>query len=219
MLQDRHPTDKVFEEILPLVSKMDSALTKIDQYLVDEKLYQLIKTDLSKRFPGTMKTGRNSTPVEVILRKLVVKRLYHYSYEETERYVRDNLVLRQFCRVYLKAVPNDTTLIKWANLIQDETLKQFNERITQIAVEQKVIKGKKLRTDGTVVETNIHLPSDSRQLADSVRFLARSVERARKIQQVVIEIREDLNLRPSEIRITYYLATVLFKDVMSSMPD
>jgi len=191
MLQDRHPTDKVFEQILPLISKMDPVLTKIDCYLEDEKIYQIIKGDLSKRYPKTMKTGRNSTPVEVILRMLVVKRLYHYSYEETERYVRDSLVLRQFCRVYLNAVPDDTTLIKWANLIQDETLKEFNERITQIAMEQKVTQGRKMRTDGTVVETNIHLPSDNRQLADSVRVLTRIVERARKIPQIMIENQEN----------------------------
>jgi IS5 family transposase len=191
MLQDRHPIDKVFEEILPLVSKMDSGLTRIDQYLTDEKIIQLIKADLSQRYPKTMKTGRNSTPVEVIIRMLVVKRLYQYSYEETERYVRDSLVLRQFCRVYLKRVPDDTTLIRWANLIQDETLKQINERITRIAVEEKISKGKKLRTDGTVVETNIHLPSDNRQLADSVRVLARALERARKVQQSIVATQEN----------------------------
>lgn len=191
MLQDRHPTDKVFEEILPLVSRMDAVLIKVDQYLEDEELYQLVKADLSKRYPKTMETGRNSTPVEVVLRMLVVKRLYHYSYEETEHYVRDSLVLRQFCRVYLQRVPDDTTLIKWANLIQDETLRKFNERITQLAVEYKVTKGKKLRTDGTVVETNIHLPSDSRQLADSVRVLARTVEQVRKSAQIIIETQEN----------------------------
>lgn len=191
MLQDHYPIDKVFEEILPMVSKMDPVLTKIDQYLEDEEIYQLIKGDLSKRYPKTMKTGRKSTPVEVILRMLVVKRLYRTSYEETERYVRDSLVLRKFCRVYLQAVPDDTTLIKWANLIQDETLKQFNDRVTQIAVEQKVTKGYKLRTDGTVVETNVHMPSDSRQLADSVRVLARTVERARKFLGIVIDRQEN----------------------------
>lgn len=191
MLQDRHPVDKVFEEIIRLVPKMDPVLAKIDRYLEDESLFGMIKADLSKRHPKTLQTGRNSTPVEVVGRMLVVKRLYGYSYEETERYVSDSLVLRQFCRVYLNPVPDDTVLIKWANLIQEETLRKFNERITQVAVEQKITKGQKLRTDGTVVETNIHLPSDSRQLADSVRVLARTVERVRKIRQSVVEAGEN----------------------------
>lgn len=191
MLQDRHPNDKVFEEVIGLIPKMDPVLAKIDRYLEDESLVELIKTDLSKRYPKTLETGRNSTPVDVVMRLLVVKRLYGFSYEETERYVSDSLVLRQFCRVYLNLVPDDTTLIRWANLIQDETLQKFNERITQIAVDHKVTKAQKLRTDGTVVESNIHLPSDSRQLADSVRVLARTVGRARKIQQSVVEAGEN----------------------------
>jgi IS5 family transposase len=191
MLQDRHPTDKVFNEVIQLVPKIAPVLAKIDQYLEDEQLFDLVKTDLSKRHPRTLQTGRNSTPVEVVLRMLVVKRLYGYSYEETERYVSDSLVLRQFCRVYLHPVPDDTTLIKWTNLIQAETLQKFNGRISQLALDHQVTLGRKLRTDGTVVESNIHPPSDSRQLADSVRVLARTIARARKIQQTVLEAGED----------------------------
>ncbi len=181
MLRDRHPIDKLFTEILELIPKMDPWLTKIDQYLEDEALFQLVRKDLSKRWPLTLITGRYSTPVEVIERMLVVRRLYGLSYEETERWVSDSLILRQFCRVYFQAVPDDTTLIRAARLIQPETLEKFNERITQLAIAAKITQGHKLRTDGTVVETNIHAPSDSWQLADSVRVLARSVERAKKL--------------------------------------
>jgi len=191
MLRERYPIDKLFEEIATHFPKMDPILVKIDGYLEDENLYQLIKDDLSKRRPKTLQTGRNSTPVEVVLRMLVVKRLYRYSYAETERYVSDSLVLRQFCRVYLNLVPDDTTLIRLANLIRPETLEKFNARITELAVKAKVTKGKKLRTDGTVVETNIHAPSDSRQLADSVRVLARTVARARNVLKVAEQIVAD----------------------------
>jgi len=181
MLRDRHTIDKVFEQILPLVPRMEPVLAKIDQILEDGSLFRLIRDDLGRRYRWTLITGRNSTPVDVILRMLVIKRLYGYSYEETEKVVSDSLILRQFCRVYLNLVPDDTTLIKWANVVKPETLEKFNDRITALAVQLKVSKGRKLRTDGTAVETNIHLPSDSRQLADSVRVLARTVERARRV--------------------------------------
>lgn len=181
MLQDRYETDKIFENILKLTNEMDPVLAEIDQLLDDEELYQLIRNDLSKRFPQTEVTGRNSTPVEVSLRMLAVKRLYQLSYEQTEYQVRDSLVLRQFCRVYWQDVPDDTTLIRWAGLIQPETLEQFNQRVTQLAVQWKVTRGRKLRTDGTVVETNIHPPSDSSLLADSVRVLGRTLSRARQV--------------------------------------
>jgi len=175
MLREHYPVDKLFEEVLRYVPDLSPELVKIDTYLEDEKLYRLIKKDRSQRRPKTTQTGRNSTPVDVILRMLVVKRLYGTSYEETERQVSDSLRLRQFCRVYLNAVPDDTTLIRWANLIQPKTLEKFNQRIVQLAIERKVTGGWKMRTDGTVVESNIRPPSDGRLLADSVRVLARSV--------------------------------------------
>lgn len=181
MLQDRYETDKIFEEILKFTNAMDPALVQIDQLLDDEALYQLIRNDLAKRFPQTEVTGRNSTPVEVVLRMLAIKRLYRLSYEQTEYQVRDSLVLRQFCRIYLNLVPDDTTLIRWAGLIQPESLEQFNQRLTELATQLKVTKGRKLRTDGTVVETNIHPPSDSSLLCDSVKVLGRTLRRAKAV--------------------------------------
>lgn len=189
MLQDRYETDKLFDSILKLTNQMDPVLAVIDQLLEDEALYQLIRNDLAKRYPQTEQTGRNSTPVEVILRMLAVKRLYGLSYERTEYQVRDSLVLRQFCRIYFNAVPDDTTLMRWAGLIQPETLEHFNQRLTQLATQLKVTKGRKMRTDGTVVETNIHHPSDSSLLADSVRVLGRTLRRAKE----VLKEKTDLN--------------------------
>lgn len=192
MLVEHYPTDKRFEDLLRYFPELSPELKKIDSYLEDEKVYRLIRDDLAKRYPKTKETGRPSTPAEVVLRMLVVKRLYGYSYAETERVVRDSLSLRQFCRVYLNDVPDEKTLIRWAKVIQVKTLEKFNERIMQLAVERKVTRGRKLRTDGTVVESNIRAPSDNRLLADGVRVLARTVVRARELlQQKVQEPFED----------------------------
>ena len=180
MLQDRYETDKIFDSILKLTTEMDPVLAEIDRLLDDEELYQLIRGDLARRFPKTEVTGRNSTPVEVILRMLAVRRLYRLSYEQTEYQVRDSLVLRQFCRVYLQDVPDDTTLIRWAGLVQPKTLERFNQRLTQLAAQLKVTRGRRLRTDGTVIESNIHPPSDSSLLADSVRVIGRTLSRAKQ---------------------------------------
>jgi IS5 family transposase len=170
---------------------MNPVLSKIDHYLEDEQLFQLVKQDLSQRWLKTLFTGRNTTPVEVSLRMLVIKRLYQYSYEETERCVSDSLVLRKFCRIYLNPVPDDTTLIRTANLIRSETLVAFNARITELTIENKVTKGKKLRTDGTVVESNIHAPSDNRHLADSVRVLSRNLRRAGELIKDAVQVTQD----------------------------
>jgi len=181
MLRDRYEIDKLFMDVVELTNQMDPVLARIDRVLDDAEMFQLVKGDLSGRYHHTLETGCPSTPVEVIMRMLALKHLYQWSYEQTEYHVRDSLVLRQFCRVYLNPVPDDTTLIRWANLARSETLHAFNTRLTELAVNLKVTRGRKMRTDGTVVETNIHAPSDSSLLADSVRVLGRALHRARSI--------------------------------------
>jgi transposase, IS5 family len=112
---------------------------------------------------------------------LTVKHLYNFSYEKTEQHVADSLVLRQFCRVYFHPVPDHTTLCRWAQFVQPATLQAFNDRVLSLAVAAKLTRGRKLRMDGTVVETTIHHPTDSSLLADSVRVLGRSLTRARQL--------------------------------------
>jgi IS5 family transposase len=109
---------------------------------------------------------------------LIIKHLHDWSYEDTERLVNDSLVLRQFCRLGLKKAPDDTTLLRWANVIQPATLHQLLDRVTELARQHKVTRGRKLRTDTTVVETAIHHPSDSTLLADGVRVISRLLRRA-----------------------------------------
>ncbi len=181
MLRDAYQIDKFFIGIQELTSEMDAQLARIDGLLDDDELYQMVRQDLEQRYPLTRSSGRPSTPVEVILRMLVVKHLYGLSYEKTEQYVKDSLVLRRFCRVYLEAVPDHSTLNKWALTIKPETLQVLNARVVKLATELRVTSGRKLRTDGTVVETNIHYPTDSSLLVDSVRVLSRTLKRAQQV--------------------------------------
>jgi len=181
MLRDRYEPQNLFELVAALSLKMEPALAQLDQLLADDVLFQSVRADLAQRYPHTQSTGRPSTPVEVILRMIIVKHLYGWSYEQVEYQVSDSLVLRQFCRVYLEAVPDDTTLIRWANLIRPQTLHELLDHVTELARSLKVTRGRKLRTDGTVVETNIHHPTDSTLLGDAVRVLSRTLKNARKV--------------------------------------
>src|SRR5581483_7062951 len=160
MLRERYARRNVFEEIKGIELSMEPVLMQLDKLLENDGLFRAVKGDLSQRYRKTLVTGRGSTPVEVVLRMLVVKHLYGWSYEQTEQWVSDSLILRQFCRVYLEKVPDDTTLIRWANLIQPETLAGLLEHVVRLAQQLKVTKGRKLRIDSTVVETNIHHPND-----------------------------------------------------------
>ena len=181
MLRDRYDPMNLFDLVPALSMELDPVLTRLDQLLDDDTLFQALKADLAKRYPRTLVDGRPSTPVEVILRLLIVKHLYDWSYEHTEQWVADSLVLRQFCRVYTERVPDDTTLIRWANLIQPATLHELLDHVVALACQCKLTRGRKLRIDGTVVETNIHHPTDSSLLGDGVRVLSRIVGRAKQV--------------------------------------
>lgn len=181
MIVDRYEPVNLLELIPQLRLEMEPELAALDRLLDDDKLFLQIKADFSKRHPNSERLGRRSTPVEVILRMLIVRRLYDWSFEATERNVSDSLILRQFCRLYLEAAPDDTTLIRWANMIGADTLEDLNERVVVLAFERKVTRGRKLRSDATVVETNICHPTDSGLLGDGVRVLGRLMGKAKEI--------------------------------------
>lgn len=179
MIVDRYDPINLFELVPKLKLEFEPELAQLDRLLDDDVLFERVKADLSRRYPNSGKLGRHSTPVEVILRMLIVKRLYNFSYQHTERFVNDSIVLRQFCRLYLQSAPDDTTLIRWANTIGAQTLAALNDRAVELARSLKVTKGRKLRTDGTVVETNIHYPTDDTLLVDGVRLISRLVGKAK----------------------------------------
>ncbi len=180
MIVDRYEPVNLLELIPQLRLEMEPELAALDRLLDDDEIFLQIKADFSKRHPNSERLGRRSTPVEVVLRMLIVRRLYDWSFEATERNVSDSLVLRQFTRLYLEAAPDDTTLIRWAKLIGPRTLERLNERAVALAFERKLTRGRKLRTDATVVETNISHPTDSSLLGDGVRVLSRLLGRAKE---------------------------------------
>ena len=185
MLRDRYDPVDMFTPLPDRCLRQDRVLAALDRLLDDEVLFATLTQDLACRAPHTLTRGRPSTPVEVILRMLVVMRLYGWSYEQTEYFVNDSLALRQFCRVYWHPVPDDTTLIKWANLIGPATVAQLHERVVVLARQLRVTRGRKLRVDTTAVETNIHHPTDSGLLGDGVRVLSRCLRRAKGLAATV----------------------------------
>jgi transposase, IS5 family len=181
MLIDSYTPEDVFARVPELAVQTDPVLKQIDALLDDDQLFQQVRADLGKRYRQTLWHGRHSTPVEVILRLLLVKHLYTWSYEETIKRVADSLVLRWFCRVYFQRLPDESTLNRWVQTIRPETVHALNDRVVVLAAQAKVTKGRKLRVDATCVQTNIHHPTDSGLLVDSVRALSRLVRRAKPL--------------------------------------
>jgi IS5 family transposase len=148
-----------------------------DEVLDDDQLLTSVHEALAKRRPNSRTRGRLGTPAEVVLRLLLLKHIRNWSYEVVEREVRANLVYRSFTRVGGGKVPDDTVMNKWALALGPEVIESIHKRVVAIAQEKKVMEGRRMRVDTTVVETNIHYPTDSSLLGDGVRVLTRAMKR------------------------------------------
>ena len=152
-----------------------------DQVLDDDQLLTTVYEALAKRHPKSRTHGRLGTPAEVVLRLLLLKHIRNWSYEVVEREVRANLVYRSFTRVGGGKVPDDTVMNKWALALGPEVIENIHKRVVAIAQEKKVVEGGKMRVDTTVVETNIHYPTDSTLLGDGVRVLTRIMKKVGEV--------------------------------------
>ena len=178
MVRRAYRQRSLVEVLLPDADKLwDPTLRRIDTLLDDETLVDRVAEALAQRHPESQRRGRLGTPAAVVLRMLVLKHLYDWSFDECEREVRGSLVYRAFCRIDGERVPDAKTLIRLAHLLDEPVLKDLLAQLVLRGRERRVIHGRRLRVDTTVVETNIHYPTDATLLADGVRVLTRTLSR------------------------------------------
>jgi transposase, IS5 family len=144
-------------------------------------LLKVVYDALASRWTNSLTRGRKGTPAEVVIRLLVLKHMRNWSYAVLEREVRSNLVYRQFTRVGSAKVPDAKTLGRLGIALGPEVIEQIHQRVVAIAQEKKVISGRRMRVDTTVVETNIHYPTDASLLGDGVRVLTRTMKQITKL--------------------------------------
>lgn len=154
----------------------------VDELLCDASMLQMVHDALAKRWTHSLTRGRKGTPAEVVLRLLLLKHMRNWSYAVLEREVRGNLVYRHFTRVGASKVPDAKTLGKLGVALGPAIIEQLHQRVVTIAQERNIIEGRRMRVDTTVVETNIHYPTDASLLGDGVRVLTRIMK---KIEQLV----------------------------------
>jgi transposase, IS5 family len=148
-----------------------------DRLLEDEEMIEPVYQAQGQRWKQSRTRGRKQTPAEVVLRMLVLKHANNWSFEETEQQVRANIVCREFARVGLDRVPDAKVIGKIAKLLGPEVVEQVHRRLVEVAKQEGAIKGRRLRVDTTVVETNIHYPTDSSLLGDGARVLTRLMKK------------------------------------------
>ena len=156
-----------------------------DWVLADEQIVAAVYEALAKRHPKSRSRGRRGVPAEVVLRLLVLKHIRNLSYCALEREVRANLVYRDFTRVGGGKMPDAKTMGRWGVAVGPQVLRQIHERMIKIAQDNGIVSGTRMRVDTTVVESNVHYPTDSTLLGDGVRVLTRTMK---KITGIVGEV-------------------------------
>jgi transposase, IS5 family len=129
---------------------------------------------------GDPDKGREGMSADQVLRAMVIKQMTSSSYNELAFHMHDSWTFRAFCRIGMGESLSKSTLQKNIKCIKAETWEVVNHHLVAYAREQKIELGKKTRTDCTVVESNIHDPTDSSLLWDSVRVLTRLMTKAQE---------------------------------------
>jgi IS5 family transposase len=179
MVQRRQRERSLFEVLLPDGHKLwPDWLRKIDTLLGDEAVTEVVAQALEKRWPQSRRRGRLGTPADVVIRMLILKHLFDWSYDDLEQEVRANLVYRAFTRIDAGEVPDAKTILKIAGALGPDVIEQLHRQVIEVAKRAGVTHGRRFRIDTTVVETNVHYPTDSSLLQDGVRVLTRTMQRA-----------------------------------------
>ena len=176
----------------------ESWMVHADAVLADEEVVAAVYEALARRHPKSRCRGRRGAPADMVLRLLILKHIRNWSYEVLEREVRANLVYRDFTHVGGAKMPDAKTMGRWGVAIGPAVLKQVHERVVKIAKEKGVAVGRRMRVDTTVVETDIHHPTDSTLLGDGVRVLTRTM---RKITKIVGAVGTKLRDRSRSVKL------------------
>jgi IS5 family transposase len=156
------------------LSMMSSVLDELPNAL------ELVYGDLLDK-NGEPNTGREAMTAEQVLRAMVLKQRFALSYEGLAFALADSNSVRAFCRLPLSMLtPAKSTLQSNIKRVKASTWEQINRLLIRYAQDKKIEPGRATRSDCTVVETNIHEPSDSSLLWDCVKVLVRLMTKARE---------------------------------------
>jgi IS5 family transposase len=118
-------------------------------------------------------TGRNGITPSQTLRSLILMRIKNWDYRELRERINDGYTLRSFTDFDSHRVPQHDAFNRAFNRLTPATMQAINQAVVQSAVQLGLEDGRQLRVDTTVVETDIHYPTDATLLWDTVRTVTR----------------------------------------------
>ena len=162
----------------------DDLLEPLDTLLEDPSLVALVTKALAGRHRRSSSRGRKGIAPDRLLRCCVLKHLKGWSFRELQRELRASLVYRRFTRFDEDGIPDFSTFSRTFSALGPDITHQIHARVVERARRERIAPGRRLRTDTTVVESNVHYPTDSTLLGDGIRVLTRSLQRIAQECQV-----------------------------------
>ncbi len=171
----------LWESVLPEnIKKLSDELETISGILSDPRFFEPYRRKFNTRI------GRPTVPIDVYHRLMYLKFRYQLGYESLVKEVTDSISWRLFCRIPLDGqVPHSTTLIKLTHKYGAEIVDEVNQLVLEKAKQQKLLRGKKLRVDTTVTESDIKYPTDAGLLADGIKVITRTAKKLTKAGKAV----------------------------------
>ena len=154
---------------------LDPALQAVSDLLDQQaETVELVRQDLQRGLKNPT-TGRNGINPAQVLRSLILMRVKNWDYRELRERIGDGYTLRRFTGFDSHPVPKHDAFNRAFLRLTPETLERINGVVVKAAIDLGLEDGSQLRVDTTVVETNIHYPTDATLLWDSVRVITRLV--------------------------------------------
>jgi len=203
----------------PIAKELEQISLILDE---NQKLLEIVYEDLIRAKRSD--TGREGLTAEQVLRCTILKQYRQLSYEELEYHLEDSWSFREFSRLKREQHPCKSVLQENIKSLSEETWEAIHREILMYAERKKIERGRKVRIDSTVIETDIHHPTDSTLLVDGIRIITRWLtegkqlspkpvyefsDHTRVVKKRVLSI---LNARKDEVRKAAYKDLLMYAE-------
>src|SRR3989339_721906 len=168
---------------------LDPELAFIDTILNENpRLYEIIAPDIMELNKGSKEGRQDSPTVEQVVRAAIYKELKKLDYRELEYAQEDSRICAAFIKLEGRLPFSFEVFHKYISRIREESLRALMVEINRIMMREEGIEdGKSLRTDSTVVETDVHYPTNNSLIWDCIKTshrLLKKLEETGKTRKV-----------------------------------
>jgi IS5 family transposase len=162
--------EKELWALSPELAVMDTILNQ------HPEIYEMVKKDLTIGKGSNL--GRQDMPsMEQIVRAAIYKEMKNLTYRELEYAQHDSRMCALFIKLDDRKPFSFKAYQKYISQISGASLEKVMVLINQLAIGEGLEDGKSIRTDATVVETNIHYPTNNELVWDCMKTIDRLLKK------------------------------------------